>query len=75
MQDPLCLLKHSINRLKRPHKKKTKLVFKYSRPIITGCRLKVLQNAPRENSAVLSTFNKLRFAMKTFALSIFEWPF
>ena len=35
---------------------------------------KVLQNAPREHSAMLSTFIKLPFVFKTFVLSIFEWP-
>ena len=35
---------------------------------------KVLQNAPREHSAILSTFIKLPFVFKTFVLSIFEWP-
>ena len=39
------------------------------------CRSKVLQNAPREHSAILSTFIKLPFVFKTFILSIFEWPF
>ena len=55
-------------------KKKTKNWF--SRPIIAyKCRSKVLQNAPREHSAILSTFIKLPFIVKTFILSIFEWPF
>ena len=35
---------------------------------------KVLQNALRENSAILFTFNKLPFVIKIFVLSIFEWP-
>ena len=34
---------------------------------------KVLQNAPKEYSAILSTFIKLPFVFKTFVLSIFEW--
>ena len=29
----------------------------------------------REHSAILSTFIKLPFVIKTFVLSIFEWPF
>ena len=33
-----------------------------------------LQKAPREHSAILSTFIKLPFVFKTFVLSIFEWP-
>ena len=36
---------------------------------------KVLQNAPREHSAILLTFIKLPVVIKTFVLSIFEWPF
>ena len=30
---------------------------------------------PLEHSAILSTFIKLPFVIKTFVLSIFEWPF
>ena len=33
-----------------------------------------MQNAPREHSAILSSFIKLQFVFKTFVLSIFEWP-
>ena len=58
--------------LKRPLKKKIKNWF--SRPIIAKCRSKVLQNAPKEHSAILLTFLKLPFVFKTFVLSIFEWP-
>ena len=32
-----------------------------------------MQNAPREHSAILSTFIKLPFVSKTFVLSIFVW--
>ena len=32
-----------------------------------------MQNAPKEHSAMLSTI-KLIFVLKTFVLSIFEWP-
>ena len=35
----------------------------------------VLQSAPREHSAIFSTFAKLPFVIKIFVLSIFEWPF
>ena len=42
--------------------------------IIAKCRSKVLQNAPREHSAILLTFIKLPFVFKTFVLSIFKWP-
>ena len=34
-----------------------------------------MQNAQEEHSAILSTFIELPFVIKTFVLSIFEWPF
>ena len=34
-----------------------------------------MQNALLEHSAILSTCTKLQFIVKTFVLSIFEWPF
>ena len=37
-------------------------------------QVKVLQNALREHSAMLSTFIKLPFVLKTIFLYIFEWP-
>ena len=46
----------------------------FSRPIIAYCRSKVLQNAPRGVSAILLTFIKLPFNIKTFVLSCFGWP-
>ena len=57
--------------LKQPLKKKTKNCF--SRQIIAKCKSKVLQNAPREHFAILSTFIKVPFVFKTFILSFFEW--
>ena len=56
--------------LKRPLKKKTKIGFQDQLLLNAGqkyCRL--LQ---REHSAILSTFIKLKFVIKTFVLSIFE---
>ena len=67
-----AIYRYSKTCLKRPLKKKTKNGF--SRPMIAYCRSKVLQNAQRENSAILSTFIKLSFVFKTFVLSIFECP-
>ena len=58
--------------LKRLLKKKIKNWF--SRPIIAKCSSKVLQNAPKEHSAILLTFIKVPFVFKTLVLSIFEWP-
>ena len=58
--------------LKRPLKKMTKIGFQYQLLLNAGqkyCRM--LQG---EHSAILSTFIKLPFAIKTFVLSIFEWP-
>ena len=64
--------KYSKTCLMRPLKKKTKNWF--SRLIIAYCRSNVLQNAPREHSAILSTFIKLPFVYKIFVVSIFESP-
>ena len=36
---------------------------------------KYCRKLQREHSAILSTFIKLPFFIKIFALSIFEWPF
>ena len=33
-----------------------------------------MQNAPREHSAIRSTFIKLQFVFKNLVLYIFEWP-
>ena len=58
--------------LRRPLKKKTKIVFQDQLSLNAGrkyCRM--LQG---EHSALLSTFTKLPFAMKTFVLSCFESP-
>ena len=46
----------------------------FSRPIIALCRSEVLQNAPREHSAILLAFIKLPFVFKTFVLSVLELP-
>ena len=51
-------------------KEKQKLVFKTDYHLM---QIKVLQNAPREQSAILLTFIKLPFVFKTFVLSIFDW--
>ena len=58
--------------LKQPLKKNTKISFQYRLSLNTGqkyCRM--LQG---EHSAILSTFIKLPFPIKTFVLSIFKWP-
>ena len=71
MNTTFLLELYSYTCLKRPLKKNTKYWF--SRPIIAKCSSKVLQNAPKEHSAMLLAF-KLPFVFKTFVLSIFEWP-
>ena len=38
-------------------------------------QVKVLQNAPRGHSAILSTFMRLAVVIKIFVLSILRWPF
>ena len=58
--------------LKRPLKKKTKTVFQDRLSLNSGqkyCRM-----LPLEHSAILLTFIKLPFAIKTFVLSIYDWP-
>ena len=55
---------HSKSCIKRPLKKKTKIVFQD----------RLLLNALLEHSAILLTFIKLPFVIKTFVLSFFERP-
>ena len=52
-------------------KRRTKIGFQDRLSLNAG---QVLQNAPREHSAILSTFIKLPFVFKTFVLAIYEWP-
>ena len=59
--------------VKWPLSKRPKIGFQDQSSLI--CRSKVLQNAPREHYAILSTYIKLPFVIKIFASSIFEWPF
>ena len=54
------------------HSKKTNIGFQYQLSLNAGqkyCRM-----LPLEHSAILLTFIKLPFVIKTFVLSIFEWP-
>ena len=60
-------IKHVGNSKRRP-----KIGFQYGLSLNAGqkyCRM--LQG---EHSAILSTFIKLPFSIKTFVLSIFKWP-
>ena len=59
--------------VKRPLSKRPKIGFQDQLSLNAGqkyCRM--LQG---EHSAILSTFIRLPFVIKTFVLSIFEWPF
>ena len=69
--------------LKRPLKKKTKIGFQDRLSLNEGqkyCRMlpfagqKYCRMLQGEHSAILLTFIKLPFDIKTFVLSIFEWP-
>ena len=53
------------------HYKKTKIVFQDRLSLNAG--QKYYRMLPLEHSAILLTFIKLPFAIKTFVLSIFEW--
>ena len=64
------LISSKIYTVKPTQKEDQKLVFKTDFRLM---QVKVLQNAPREHSSILSTFLKLPFAFKTSVLSIFEW--
>ena len=53
-------------------KKDRKLVFKTNYRLM---QVKSITECLREHYAILLTFIKLPFVIKTFVLSIFEWPF
>ena len=64
-------MNYSKTCLKRPFKKKTKIVFQDRLSLKAGqkyCRM-----LPLEYSAILSTFIKRPFVINFFVLSIFEW--
>ena len=56
---------------KTTQKEYQKLVFKTDYRLM---QVKNIAEIPREHSAILLTFIKLPFVLKTFVLSIFEWP-
>ena len=67
------VMKYSKTCVKRPLSKRPKIGFQGQLSLNAGqkfCRM--LQG---EHSAILSTFIKLPFVIKTSVLSIFEWPF
>ena len=68
----IILNRYSKTCLKGPLKKETKIGFQDQSSLNGGqmyCRM-----LHGEHSAILSTFIKLPFVMKTFVLSVFEWP-
>ena len=67
MKSKMNKIKYSKTCLKRPLKKDQKLFFKTDYCLM---QVKVLQDAPREHSAIRSTFIKLPFNIKTFVFSI-----
>ena len=58
-------LNHSKTCVKRPLSKRPKIGFQDQSSV----------NAGQKYCRILLTFIKLPFVMKTFVLSIFEWPF
>ena len=64
--------KYSKTCLKQSLKKKTKNWF--SDQLLFNAGQKYCRMLQGEHSAILSTFIKLPFAIKTFVLSFFEWP-
>ena len=64
-QDQLSLITY----VKRPHSKRPKIGFQ------DQLLLNASQKCCRMHSAISSTFIKLPVVIKTFVLSIFEWPF
>ena len=64
---------YSKTSVKWPLSKRPKIGFQDRLSLNAGqkyCRM-----LPLEHSAILLTFIKLSFVIKTFVLSIFEWPF
>ena len=64
---------YSKTGVKQPLSKRQKIGFQDELSLNAGqkyCRM-----FQGEHSAILSTFIKVPFVMKIFALSIFEWPF
>ena len=59
--------------VKRPLSKRRTIGFKTNYHLMQV--KSIAEWCPLEHSAILSTFIKLPFAIKTFDLSIFEWPF
>ena len=63
----------NICRIHKPLSKRPKIRFQYQLSLNAGqkyCRM-----LEAEHSAILSTFITLPFVIKTYVLSIFEWPF
>ena len=65
-----CAVKPVLNDYSK--KRDQNLVFKTDYLLM---QVKSFADCSKEHSAILSTFIKLPFVIKTFVLSIFEWPF
>ena len=65
------LTKYSKTCVKQPLSKRPKIVFLDQLSLNAGQKYRRM--LPLEHSAILSTFIKLPFVIKIFALSIFEW--
>ena len=59
--------------VKQPLSKRPKMFFQDG--LLLNAGQKYCRMLQREHSAILSTFIKLPFVIKTFVLSVFEWPF
>ena len=69
------IIYHTVKPVFSSHSKKDQNLAFNTVLIIAYCRSKVLQSALLEHSAILWTFIKLSFVVKSFVLYIFEWPF
>ena len=72
------LLIYSKICVKRPVSKRSKIGSQDQLSLNAGqkyCRMLPCRMLQREHSAILSDLIKLPFVIRTFVLSIFEWPF
>ena len=64
---------YSIKPVLRGHSKRRPKIG-FQDPLSLNAGQKYCRILPLEHSAIISTFIKLPFVIKTFVLSIFEWP-
>ena len=75
LQNAPCWLSQQSNLCKTATLKKTKYGFQNQVHVSLNAGQKCCSMLQREHSAILLTFIKLPFVIKTFVLSMFEWPF